>query len=51
MSEKPRALLALALIFDEMWGSAWQGLWGLNCIYLQYQLVHYQGSGEPVVWK
>jgi hypothetical protein len=49
--EKPQALLALALLFDVMWGSAWQALWGLNCIYLQCQLVHYQGSGEPVVWK
>jgi hypothetical protein len=53
MAEKPRALLALAraLLFDVMRDSAKQGLLGLNCIYLQCPLVHYQGSGEPVVWK
>jgi hypothetical protein len=49
--EKPQALLALALLFDVMRGSACQGLWALICIYLQCNLFNSQGSGEPVVWK
>ena len=49
--EKPWALLALALFIDVMRGSARQGLWGLNCIYLQCKPLNSQGSGEPVVWK